>query len=90
MPYHDISYIGEIMRKYVGRDEVRAIMPKVVKVSSGSDFVVSAFAQARNYIMKYISKQPNTRRCSWGIVRKNLTAEKFYGDCTKIWEKWSN
>lgn len=89
MPYHDIEYIGKIMMRYVGRDQVRAIMPKTVTNSEGDEFVVSAFAQARNYVMKYLSKQPNTRRSSWGIVRKNLTAEKFYGDITRIWKKWS-
>lgn len=89
MPYHDIEYIGEIMKRYVGRDQVRAIMPKTVMNKEGNEFMVSAFAQARNYVMKYLSKQPNTRRSSWGIVRKNLTAETFYGDCTRIWKKWS-
>lgn len=89
MPYHPIEHIGMIMKKYVGRDECRAIKPKTVKGQDG-EFIVSAFAQARNYIMKYLSKQPNTRRSSWGFARKGLTAETFYGEVTKIHEKWRN
>lgn len=89
MPYHDIKYIGEIMRRYVGRDQVRAIMPKTVTNKEGNEFVVSAFAQARNYVMKYLSKQPNTRRSSWGLAWGTLTAETFYGEVTRIWQKWN-
>lgn len=90
MPYHPIEFIGDVMRKHVGRDETRAIKPKIVKCKkTGREFTVSAFAQARNYIMKYLSKQPNTRRSSWGIVRKSLTAEYFYSECIRISEKWA-
>lgn len=89
MPYHPIKEIGRVMKKYVGRDQTRAIMPKIVKdKKTGREFTVSAFAQARNYIMKYLSKQPNTRRSSWGFVRSGLTADTFYGECIRINDKW--
>jgi len=88
MPYHPIEEIGRVMKKYVGRDQTRAIKPKIIKDKNGREFTVSAFSQARNYIMKYLSKQPNTRRSSWGFARKGLTAETFYGECVRINEKW--
>ena len=33
MPYHDIEYVGEIMKKYVGRDQCRAINQFGLKVN---------------------------------------------------------
>jgi hypothetical protein len=88
MPYHPIEYVGEIMRRYVGRDQCRAIKPILIKGEHGT-YTMSAFAQARNYLMKYLTKQPGTRRSMWGFARKGLDSEKFYSRITKIYEKWS-
>ena len=88
MPYHDIQYVGEVMKKYVGRDQCRAIKPIQIENESGT-FTMSAFAQARNYLMKYLTKEPGTRRGTWGFARKNLDAETFYGKVTAIHQKWS-
>ena len=87
MPYHDIKYVGEIMVKYVGRDQVRAIKPIVIQGEHG-EYTMSAFAQARNYLIKYLTKQPNTRRSLWGFARKGLTEEKFFSRCFEIYDKW--
>ena len=89
MPYHDIKYVGEVMMKYVGRDQVRAIKPIVIKGEHG-EYTMSAFAQARNYLIKYLTKQPNTRRSLWGFARKGLTEEIFYSRCFAIFDKWSS
>ena len=88
MPYHDIQYVGEVMKKYVGRDQCRAIKPIQIENESGT-FTMSAFAQARNYLMKYLTKEAGTRRGTWGFARKNLDAETFYGKVTAIHQKWS-
>ena len=87
MPYHDIKYVGKIMIKYVGRDQVRAIKPIVIQGEHG-EYTMSAFAQARNYLIKYLTKQPNTRRSLWGFARKGLTEEKFFSRCFEIYDKW--
>ena len=87
MPYHDIKYVGEVMMKYVGRDQVRAIKPIVIQGEHG-EYTMSAFAQARNYLIKYLTKQPNTRRSLWGFARKGLDAERFYSRCFEIYGKW--
>ena len=89
MPFHPIKEIGQVMKTYVGRDETRAIQPKNITLKNGQEITISAFAQARNYIMKYLTKQPNTRRSSWGFARKSLTAEDFYGEVCRIHDKWS-
>ena len=88
MPYHDIQYVGEVMKKYVGRDQCRAIKPIIIEGEHGK-YTMSAFAQARNYLIKYLTKQPNTRRSLWGFARKGLDAETFYSKCDEIFKKWS-
>ena len=92
MPYHDIKYVGEIMKKYVGRDQCRAIKPIWIKNENhpNGGYEMSAFAQARNYLIKYLTKQPNTRRSLWGFARKGLDAETFYSKCDMIFNKWSD
>lgn len=91
MPYHDIEYVGEIMRKYVGRDQCRAVKPVWVENPSHPDggYTISAFSQARNYLIKYLTKEPNTRRSLWGFARKGLDPDQFYGQITRIYDKWS-
>lgn len=92
MPYHDIEYVGEIMRRYVGRDQCRAIKPIFIENESHphGGYTMSSFSQARNYLMKYLTKQPGTRRSMWGFARKGLDGEKFYSRITKIYEKWNH
>ena len=92
MPYHDIEYVGEIMRRYVGRDQCRAIKPLRIENPDHPDggYTMSAFSQARNYLIKYLTKQPNTRRSLWGWTRKGLDAERFYGDIARIVDKWDS
>lgn len=89
MPYHPIEYVGEIMKRYVGRDQCRAIKPIQIDGEHGT-YTMSAFAQARNYLMKYLTKQPGTRRSMWGFARKGLDAEKFYSRLSSIYEKWNH
>ena len=76
------------MKRYVGRDQCRAIKPIEIEGEHGK-YIMSAFAQARNYLMKYLTKQPGTRRSMWGFARKGLDSEKFYSRITKIYEKWN-
>lgn len=92
MPYHDISFVGDIMKKYVGRDQCRAIKPIWIDNPDHPDggYTMSAFSQARNYLMKYLTKEPGTRRGLWGFARKGLTAEDFYSKIGYIHSKWSN
>jgi hypothetical protein len=90
MPYHDIKYVGEIMKRYVGRDQCRAIKPIWIENDNHPDggYMMSAFAQARNYLIKYLSKQAGTRRSLWGFARKGLNEETFYGRVFEIFSKW--
>lgn len=92
MPYHDIEYVGEVMKKYVGRDQCRAIKPIWIENDDhpNGGYEMSAFAQARNYLIKYLSKQPNTRRSLWGFARKSLGASQFYDTVDKIFSKWES
>lgn len=80
MPYHDIEYIGEIMTRYVGRDQTRAITDKWIEKEDHPDggYMMPAMARARNYLMKYLTKTPGARRSLWGLARTNCTAEDFY------------
>ena len=88
MPYHPIKYIGEIMTKYVGRDQCKAIKPLKINNEAG-EYEMSPFAQARNYLMKYLTKEKGCRRGLWGFARANLTATEFYGKCSSIHQKWN-
>lgn len=90
MPYHPIEYIGEIMVKYVGRDQCRAIKPLWIESDNESGgYTMSSFAQARNYLMKYLTKEKGVRRGLWGFARKGLTAEEFYGKLDSIRNHWA-
>ena len=91
MPYHPIEYVGEIMKKYVGRDQCRAIKPVWIENESHEKggYTMSAFAQARNYLMKYLTKEAGTRRGLWGFARKGLTADEFYSRINEIMTKWT-
>ncbi len=92
MPYHDIEFVGEVMKKYVGRDQCRAIKPIWIESDDhpNGGYEMSAFAQARNYLVKYLSKQPNTRRSLWGFARKSLGASQFYETVDRIFSKWES
>lgn len=91
MPYHPIEYVGEIMKKYVGRDQCRAIKPIWIESENeNGGYTMSAFAQARNYLMKYLTKEEGSRRGLWGFARKSLTSEDFYGKVSAIHEKWNS
>jgi hypothetical protein len=91
MPYHPIEYVGEIMKKYVGRDQCRAIKPIWIESENeNGGYTMSAFAQARNYLMKYLTKEEGTRRGLWGFARRGLTSENFYGKVSAIHEKWKS
>ena len=86
MPYHPIEHIGSVMKKYVGRDQCRAIKPLVIDGAHGQ-YTMSALAQARNYLIKYLSKEPGTRRSLWGMARGKPDIDTWYPPLEAIYEK---
>ena len=76
MPYHDIEYVGEIMTKYVGRDTTRAVRDKQIIIDD-KDVTLTAFSRGRKYLLKYLSKHPDSKRSRWGTLRKNICLKEF-------------
>jgi hypothetical protein len=78
MPYHPIKKIGETMRKYVGRDTVRAIRPKSFYSNRLEKVIeISAMSRARKYLMKYLTKEKGLKRGNWGLARGVLCEARF-------------
>ena len=84
MPYHPIEHIGSVMKKYVGRDQCRAIKPLVIDGEHGK-YTMPALAQARNYLIKYLSKEPGTRRSLWGMARGKPDFDTWYPPMERIY-----
>lgn len=74
MPYQDIKFVGEIMTRYVGRDTTRAVKDKVVVVED-NEYVLKAFSRGRKYLLKYLSKHPDSKRSRWGTLRRSISLE---------------
>lgn len=84
MPYHDIEFVGKIMSKYVGRDTTRAVMDKEIIIDD-KDVTLTAFMRGRKYLLKYLTKHPDSKRSRWGTLRKDIDLEQFILDTMIKW-----
>ena len=78
MPKFEVESVLKVMKVHGLRDQIRAIKPHEYYHKKLDKWIeVTGITKARNYLIKYLSKEKGLKRGNWGLARGKLTEERL-------------